>query len=315
MKKQISVDEGYLEVTLQTVYTSKENSHKKPTSSITKYLERECKRQCENIPPSSEPKDHRQSAKKISILNIVKAYSPMSQGKASQKSPNILLNNTLASFNVHHNTQDSSGKTKCPPFWTTNKQCHLSAKKIKGVHNLTHTKSTIIEEASVPVRPLASQKGATVASKPNLHTKQKFISDFKEEDYEFGDIVGKGRFGEVFLVRHKASDLVVAAKVMHKSTMMKYRASRQLVREIKIHSVLDHPNIIKCYGVLQNEENVYMLMEYAPNGNLYTKLKEFVGLDHLGHHRRAASVSVPEPGDQRLQTPARQTDPAPRSQA
>lgn len=49
-----------------------------------------------------------------------------------------------------------------------------------------------------------------------------------------------------------------------------------MVREIKIHSQLDHPNIIKLYGVFHDDENVYMILEWSPDGELYKELKSSV---------------------------------------
>lgn len=40
-------------------------------------------------------------------------------------------------------------------------------------------------------------------------------------------------------------------------------------REIQIHSVLDHPHIAKLWNTLVHEDKVYMIMEYAENGNLF----------------------------------------------
>jgi serine/threonine protein kinase len=40
-------------------------------------------------------------------------------------------------------------------------------------------------------------------------------------------------------------------------------------REIQIHSSLDHPHIVKLWNSLIHEDKVYMIMEYAENGNLF----------------------------------------------
>lgn len=100
------------------------------------------------------------------------------------------------------------------------------------------------------------------------------VGKFNEDDFDIGEQLGKGRYGEVYLATHKKTSMIMAIKVMNKNTITKYRALKQLVREARIHSFLDHPNIIRNYGILHDEEQVYLLMEYAPEGNLYTKLKE-----------------------------------------
>lgn len=40
-------------------------------------------------------------------------------------------------------------------------------------------------------------------------------------------------------------------------------------REIKLHSELDHPHIIKLWDTLLDDDKIYMIMEYAEQGNLF----------------------------------------------
>ena len=40
-------------------------------------------------------------------------------------------------------------------------------------------------------------------------------------------------------------------------------------KEIKTHGMMRHPNIIRFYHLLEQEDKLYMLLEYAPNGDLY----------------------------------------------
>lgn len=40
-------------------------------------------------------------------------------------------------------------------------------------------------------------------------------------------------------------------------------------REIQIHSELDHPHIVKLWNSVHHDGKVYMIMEYALNGNLF----------------------------------------------
>lgn len=40
-------------------------------------------------------------------------------------------------------------------------------------------------------------------------------------------------------------------------------------REIKLHCEIDHPHIIKLWDTLLDGDNIYMIMEYAENGNLF----------------------------------------------
>ena len=51
----------------------------------------------------------------------------------------------------------------------------------------------------------------------------------------------------------------------------------QVEREIRIHIVLDHENIIKLYAAFEDEKNVYMVQEFAGSGDLFSELRSLKG--------------------------------------
>jgi len=102
------------------------------------------------------------------------------------------------------------------------------------------------------------------------------LKKFKRDDFEFGTKLGKGKFGDVYIAREKRTNFIVAIKILNKSIIRQLKAQKQVIREIKIHSYLNHPNIIKLYGVFHDDENVYMILEYAPGGEVYKELKASV---------------------------------------
>ena len=40
-------------------------------------------------------------------------------------------------------------------------------------------------------------------------------------------------------------------------------------REIRLHSAMDHPHLIRLWDTLLHEGKIYMIMEYAEEGNLF----------------------------------------------
>ncbi len=48
----------------------------------------------------------------------------------------------------------------------------------------------------------------------------------------------------------------------------------QLIREIKIQMFLNHPNLIKLYSFFSDQYKIYLLMELAPDGQLYEYMRE-----------------------------------------
>lgn len=101
-------------------------------------------------------------------------------------------------------------------------------------------------------------------------TKEK---EWKFSDFEIGQPLGKGKFGQVYLAREKSSGYIVALKVMLKADLQANNAETQLRREIEIQSRLRHSNILRLYGYFHDSKYVYLILEYAPNGEIYKILR------------------------------------------
>ena len=66
-------------------------------------------------------------------------------------------------------------------------------------------------------------------------------------DFELGKCVGSGKFGDVHICRHRKTGFIFALKKVFKSTLMEYKMIDQFIKELKIHYLLNHPNIVKLY--------------------------------------------------------------------
>ncbi|KAL8179568.1 UNVERIFIED_CONTAM: hypothetical protein K2H54_068408 [Gekko kuhli] len=93
-------------------------------------------------------------------------------------------------------------------------------------------------------------------------------------DFEIGKPLGKGRFGAVYLARHKKTHFILALKVIFKSAMEKTQLEHQLRREIEILCHLRHPNILQMYNYFHDRTRIYLMLEYAPRGELYKELQK-----------------------------------------
>ena len=87
------------------------------------------------------------------------------------------------------------------------------------------------------------------------------------DKYEVKQKIGKGKFGLVKLGINKESKEKVAIKIMTKKNMDKSDLELAKV-EIDILKIAQHPNIIKLYDVFENEQHIYIIMEYCSGGDL-----------------------------------------------
>ncbi|KAL9436101.1 hypothetical protein AB3S75_022212 [Citrus x aurantiifolia] len=92
------------------------------------------------------------------------------------------------------------------------------------------------------------------------------------DDFELLTMIGKGAFGEVRVCREKTTGHVYAMKKLKKSEMLRrgqvehVRAERNLLAEV------DSNCIVKLYCSFQDDEFLYLIMEYLPGGDMMTLL-------------------------------------------
>ncbi|KAL3282287.1 hypothetical protein HHI36_005475 [Cryptolaemus montrouzieri] len=96
-------------------------------------------------------------------------------------------------------------------------------------------------------------------------------------DFELGNRLGRGKFGRVFLAREKKTGYLVALKTLLKKELVKGRVETQILREIEIQSHLKHPNILQLLCWFHDDYRIYMALEYAGQGELYTHLQKAPG--------------------------------------
>ncbi|XP_047287348.1 MAP/microtubule affinity-regulating kinase 3 isoform X26 [Homo sapiens] len=72
-------------------------------------------------------------------------------------------------------------------------------------------------------------------------------------NYRLLKTIGKGNFAKVKLARHILT-------------------GRELFREVRIMKILNHPNIVKLFEVIETEKTLYLIMEYASGGEVFDYL-------------------------------------------
>ena len=79
-------------------------------------------------------------------------------------------------------------------------------------------------------------------------------------------------YGKVELAQHIQSGLIYSVKTLIRSSIDS-DGLQQLIREVKIQSFLNHPNIVKLYNFFVDETQVYLILEPCLGKNLYQNLK------------------------------------------
>uniref|UniRef100_A0A8C6LN47 Rho-associated protein kinase 1 n=1 Tax=Nothobranchius furzeri TaxID=105023 RepID=A0A8C6LN47_NOTFU len=97
----------------------------------------------------------------------------------------------------------------------------------------------------------------------------------KAEDYEVVKVIGRGAFGEVQLVRHKATRKVYAMKLLSKFEMIKRSDSAFFWEERDIMAFANSSWVVQLFFAFQDDRYLYMVMEYMPGGDLVNLMSNF----------------------------------------
>jgi len=93
-------------------------------------------------------------------------------------------------------------------------------------------------------------------------------------DFEPLRCLGKGSYGTVILVKHEATGRLYAQKQFQKASLT---VRKQLVEQTKtertiLESINRHPFVVKLYYAFQDHEKLYLILEYAQGGELFTRM-------------------------------------------
>ncbi|KAL6052966.1 Serine/threonine-protein kinase KIN2 [Balamuthia mandrillaris] len=85
--------------------------------------------------------------------------------------------------------------------------------------------------------------------------------------YDLDKTIGQGQFGKVKLATHVLTGEKVAVKIILKSKLDP-ETLKKVYREVRIMKLLNHPNIIRLYEVIETDKVLFLVMEYASGGEV-----------------------------------------------
>lgn len=174
-----------------------------------------------------------------------------------------------------------------------------------GIHQLPCSQSSSASPSSNP-SPIASESSATsesmkdgesnqtisyevalehdfvspdIAQKDRSEPDDKFAADhlvrkMTASDFEPLRCLGKGTYGTVHLVKQARTGRLFAQKQFRKASLT---VKQQLVEQTKteraiLESINRHPYVVKLFYAFQDQERLYLILEYAQGGELFTRM-------------------------------------------
>lgn len=96
----------------------------------------------------------------------------------------------------------------------------------------------------------------------------------KLSDFKILKELGKGSYGTVYTVRSYIDDNIYVMKKMELNNLTD-KQQKECYREVSILKKVSHQNIIKYYSSFLDCGNLYIIMEYAEGGDLYSLIKHY----------------------------------------
>ena len=92
--------------------------------------------------------------------------------------------------------------------------------------------------------------------------------------FDIGRPLGRGKYGRVYLARHRSSHFICALKVLSLQQLYRDGVEKQLRREVEIQCHLRHRNVLRLYAYFFTRTSMHLVLEYAQHGELYDQLRQ-----------------------------------------
>ena len=142
------------------------------------------------------------------------------------------------------------------------------------------------------VKTFLKMRGLAVIKERKEQTELVWLGKQKPglNDFIIHSIIGKGSFGEVYLVQKKGTTKFFAMKTLPKKRIIKENLTRYALTERNVLSTISHPFIVKLRYAFQNNKTLFLIMDYLPGGDLGKYLQDEVHISESKARIFAAEI-------------------------
>lgn len=109
----------------------------------------------------------------------------------------------------------------------------------------------------------------TKSNEEEEHEKEKNCEGKQIGGFIIGKTKGKGTFGKVKQGTHIVTGDKVAIKILEKDKIKDQSDIDRINREITILKKVRHPHVVQLYEMIENNDYLYLIMEYCSGGELF----------------------------------------------
>lgn len=108
------------------------------------------------------------------------------------------------------------------------------------------------------------------------------------DEFETVKTIGRGAFGEVELVRRRGDGKFLAVKrIRHAGELVE---SDKVLKEVRVLQSMQHPNILRFYGSVDDGDTLCLITEFADSGDLQQLLRKRTDADRRFEDLAALSL-------------------------
>ena len=105
----------------------------------------------------------------------------------------------------------------------------------------------------------------------NLTNHSNIHDEYEIDSHNNNNILGEGKYGVIIKSYRKSDNKPFAIKIMSKQNE---KIKSLLLNEIKVSLLVNHPNLISCHCVYEDNINIYFVFDYIAQGTLFDYIKQ-----------------------------------------
>ncbi|KAG8689500.1 camp-dependent protein kinase catalytic subunit [Ceratobasidium sp. 394] len=137
----------------------------------------------------------------------------------------------------------------------------------------TQTRDGAVNTLMQSAAPSVSGPATPMLSRAPKKEKRK-LNNYTLKDFRILHTLGTGSFGRVHLACSRHNHRHYAIKVLNKSKVVQQKQVEHTNSERSVLATVRHPFIVNLWGTFQDVNNLFMVMDFVPGGELFTLLRK-----------------------------------------
>ena len=223
------------------------------------------------------------SLKKVKNANTNSNNSKKNNNNKNYNTIKIVENKekTLSKSKNKNNKNQNKNKKKESPKNNNNDNSYINNNNNNNINNINNININNCNISKISCGPQTKNNALDPINKSNIIDQtladnihaQLNLNSIEEERITPSSFIclaqlGKGSFGEVYLVQKINTQEKFAMKVLRKERIMGQNLLKYAIAERNVLSLSNHPFIVKLNFAFQTSSKLFLILEYCPNGDL-----------------------------------------------